>query len=103
MIVSEARLAELLARSSAARSGCAALGSVRMRPVRRCPFCSRPGGRWSPTPTRFTAFAGRPDGLRGCAVLTPHAGEFARVFGPPGADRLAAARAAAAQTGASCC
>jgi len=48
----------------------------------------------------FSAFAGNPDGLRGAAVLTPHAGEFARVFGPPGDDRLAAARGAAARTGA---
>ena len=48
----------------------------------------------------FSAFAGNPDGLRGAAVLTPHAGEFARVFGAPGDDRLAAARAAAARTGA---
>jgi hydroxyethylthiazole kinase-like uncharacterized protein yjeF len=47
----------------------------------------------------FTAFAGNPDALRGAAILTPHAAEFARVFGTP-ADRLGAARAAAERTGA---
>jgi hydroxyethylthiazole kinase-like uncharacterized protein yjeF len=47
----------------------------------------------------FSAFAGDPDGLRGAAVLTPHEGEFSRVFGPIGVDRLAAARAAAARCG----
>lgn len=48
----------------------------------------------------FTAFASDPDALRDAAVLTPHEGEFARVFGAAGGDRLAAARAAAARSNA---
>jgi hydroxyethylthiazole kinase-like uncharacterized protein yjeF len=48
----------------------------------------------------FSAFAGDPEGLRGVAVLTPHAGEFARAFGAPGTDRVAAVRSAARRTGA---
>ena len=48
----------------------------------------------------FGACAGDPTALRGCAVLTPHEGEFVRVFGPIGANRLQAARAAARATGA---
>lgn len=48
----------------------------------------------------FTAFAGNPDALKGATILTPHQGEFARTFGAPGKDKLAAARAAAARTNA---
>jgi hydroxyethylthiazole kinase-like uncharacterized protein yjeF len=43
----------------------------------------------------LTACAGGPDKLRGVTVITPHDGEFSRVFGPVGADRLTATRAAA--------
>lgn len=47
----------------------------------------------------LAASAGQPDALRGAAVLTPHAGEFTRIFGEIGPDRVAAARAAAWRTG----
>lgn len=48
----------------------------------------------------LTACAGHPEKLAGAAVLTPHDGEFTRVFGALGPDRLTAARVAAARTGA---
>ncbi len=47
----------------------------------------------------FLAASGAPDALAGCTIITPHAGEFVRVFGDPGADRVAAARNAAARSG----
>jgi hydroxyethylthiazole kinase-like uncharacterized protein yjeF len=45
------------------------------------------------------AHAGHPEALQGAAVLTPHEGEFAKLFGPSGVDRLAACRAAAKRVG----
>ncbi len=45
------------------------------------------------------AYAGEPQSLAGCAVLTPHEGEFEKLFGPVGRDRIAAVRAAAIRVG----
>lgn len=46
------------------------------------------------------ACAGAPEKLRGVSIVTPHGGEFAKLFGPVGDCKLAASRAAAARIGA---
>ncbi len=48
----------------------------------------------------LTACAGAPDRLRGTTIITPHHGEFRRLFPDCKSDKLTAARSAAAQTGA---
>ena len=48
----------------------------------------------------LTACAGQPDRLRGVSVITPHTGEFARVFGAVGSNPPEQVRQAAKEIGA---
>lgn len=69
--------------------------------ARRClPFLLSSGRQVVADADALGACAGEPERLRGAAVLTPHAGEFARLFGPAGNDKLGAAREAAERSGA---
>ncbi|QJU59723.1 NAD(P)H-hydrate dehydratase [Sphingomonas sp. AP4-R1] len=58
---------------------------------------SRVRGNDDSSPLRHSRERGNPAAIR---LLTPHAGEFERLFGPVGEDPLAAARKAAAESGA---
>lgn len=48
----------------------------------------------------LSAFSGRPEALKGVAVITPHLGEFTKLFGSPVANPIKAVRAAAQLVGA---
>jgi hydroxyethylthiazole kinase-like uncharacterized protein yjeF len=99
VLVSEAPLAELLSDGRRNVWVCGpGLGPEAARAT--LPILLSVGCRVVADADVFSAFAGQPEAFRGTAVLTPHAGEFARAFGSPGPDRVAAVRAAAAQTGA---
>ena len=99
LIVSEAGLAELLADKRREVWVCGP-GLGPDNAAKALPALIAAGRKVVADADSFSAFADDPDALRGAAVLTPHEGEFARVFGKPGPDRLAAARRAAARTGA---
>jgi hydroxyethylthiazole kinase-like uncharacterized protein yjeF len=99
VLVSEAPLADLLEDERRNAWVCGpGLGPEAARAV--LPALLSAGRRVVADADVFSAFAGEPDALRGAAVLTPHAGEFARAFGSSGTDRVGAVRAAAARTGA---
>ena len=98
-IVTEAPIADLLVDPRRAVWVCGpGLGAEAARAA--LPELLRAGRQVVADADVFTAFAANPQALMGAAVLTPHAGEFARAFGPPGTDRIGATRAAAAHTGA---
>lgn len=98
VIVTEAPLAALLADPRRTVWVCGpGLGQAAARAA--LPTLLGSGRRVVVDADALTAFAGTPEVFRGATVLTPHAGEFARVFGPAD-DRLAAARAAASRSGA---
>ncbi|HTW28085.1 MAG TPA: NAD(P)H-hydrate dehydratase [Acetobacteraceae bacterium] len=98
LIVTNAPLAELLQDARRTTWVCGpGLGMDQARAA--LPPLLRAGRQVVADADTLAAHAGDPDALRGAAVLTPHAGEFAKLFGPVGEDRLAAARAAAKRVG----
>jgi len=99
LIVSDAPLAELLEDKRRVVWVCGpGLGHDAARSA--LPALLAAGRRVVADADALGAYAGQPEALKGCAVLTPHEGEFERLFGPVGPDRIAAARTAARQVGA---
>ncbi len=96
LIVNDAPLAELLADPRRTVWVCGpGLGHGAARAA--LPALLAAGRRVVADADALGAYAGEPASLAGCAVLTPHEGEFEKLFGPVGPDRIAAARAAARQ------
>jgi hydroxyethylthiazole kinase-like uncharacterized protein yjeF len=94
LIVSEAPVAALLEDARRTTWVCGpGMGHDAARAV--LPVLLAAGRRVVADADALAAHAGDPSALRGAAILTPHEGEFAHLFGPIGQDRLAAARAAA--------
>ena len=99
LIVSEAPLSELLEDSRRVTWVCGpGLGQAAARTI--LPLLLAAGRKVVADADALGAHPGDPAALRGAAVLTPHAGEFAKLFGPAGDDRLSAVRAAARLVGA---
>jgi hydroxyethylthiazole kinase-like uncharacterized protein yjeF len=98
LVVSEAPLRSLLARPRVVVIGpglppaAATLALVQEALAEQAPVVADAGA--------LSACAGRPEALAGAALLTPHEGEFVRLFGPVGEDRVAAVRRAAHRVGA---
>ena len=99
VIVSEVRLAELLRDARREVFVCGpGLGIEAARAALPAPLGA--GRVVVADADALTAFAGAPEGLKGVAVMTPHAGEFARLFGEAGPDRRRRRGRPAARTGA---
>jgi ADP-dependent NAD(P)H-hydrate dehydratase / NAD(P)H-hydrate epimerase len=99
LIVSEKPLDELLKDERRKTWLCGpGLGLERAREV--LPKLIAAGRRIVADADALGACAGAPEKLRGVSVITPHGGEFAKLFGPLGEDKLRAARDAAARIGA---
>jgi len=96
LIVSEAPLHELLQDQRRKTWLCGpGLGLERARLA--LPELIAAGRRIVADADALGACAGAPEKLRGVSIITPHGGEFSKLFGPVGDCKLAAARAAAAR------